>query len=318
VIDPTNPASTTPVNQIAADYQSNKDNEFIVGLERELMPNVALSATYTYRKSTDVASWFPRIGLTRADYTINPAESVTTPQGTYTAQTYSPNSAKVDASGGGRILTNRPDYYRRFGGVELALTKRMSNRWMLRGAFAWNDWTEHFPGPNGAQNPTPSEPRLLSQVTLSGPLVEGGQFVVRSYGTKGDAFFNAKWQASAQALVELPAGFEAGASLFGRQGYPFVAIIRTSAGRDGGAYRALATPEVDSQRFEDLWNLDVRLAKRQKLVGSLALTITADLFNVFNSGNVLQRTRQANGDAFYRINELINPRVARIGVRLLF
>jgi hypothetical protein len=318
VIDPNNPASTTPVNQIAADYESNKDNEFLVGLERELMPNLALSATYTYRKSTQVASWFPRIGLTRADYTINPRETVTTPQGTYSAQTFSPDPDKVDASGGGRILTNRPDYYRRFSGVELALTKRLSNRWMFRGAFAWNDWTEHFTGPDAAQNPTPSEPRLLSQVTLGGALVEGGQFVVRSYGTKGDAFFNAKWQASAQGLVELPAGFELGASLFGRQGYPFVAIIRTSAGRDGGSYRALATPEVDTQRFEDLWNLDLRLAKRQRLAGNLAITITADLFNVFNSGVVLQRTRQVNSGAFYNINELINPRVARIGLRLLF
>jgi hypothetical protein len=189
---------------------------------------------------------------------------------------------------------------------------------MFRGAFAWNDWTEHFPGPNGAQNPTPSEPRFVSQVTSSGPLVEGGQFVIRSYGTKGDTFFNAKWQASANALVELPAGFEAGASLFGRQGYPFVTIIRTSAGRDGGSYRALATPEADTKRFENLWNLDVRLARRQKLAGNLALTITADLFNVFNSGVVLQRSRQVNSGAFNNINELINPRVARIGVRLLF
>jgi hypothetical protein len=33
---------------------------------------------------------------------------------------------------------------------------------------------------------------------------------------------------------------------------------------------------------------------------------------------VLQRTRQVNSGAFNNINELINPRVARIGVRLLF
>jgi hypothetical protein len=42
------------------------------------------------------------------------------------------------------------------------------------------------------------------------------------------------------------------------------------------------------------------------------------VFNVFNSGAVLQRSRQVNSDAFYQINELINPRVARIGVRLQF
>jgi carboxypeptidase family protein/TonB-dependent receptor-like protein len=318
VIDPNNPASTTPINQIDPNYVANKDNEWIVGIERELRPNLAFSAAYTYRTSSDIPSWFPRLGLTRADYTINPPVTVTNAEGTFTAQTYSPNPDKVAATGGGRILTNRPDYSRKFNGIELSLIKRLSNKWMMRAAFSWNDWTEHFDGDAGIQNPTPSEPRTTIQITNGGPLVEGGQFVIRSYGAKGDAFYNSKWQFSTSALYQLPAGFEVGASLFGREGYPVVSIIRTSAGADGGSYRALATPNVDDIRLEDVWNLDLRLAKTLKLGGSLALAINADLFNVLNSGVVLQRTRQVNSGAYFQINEIINPRVARIGVRLLF
>jgi hypothetical protein len=189
---------------------------------------------------------------------------------------------------------------------------------MMRAAFSWNDWTERFPGPNGVQNPTPSEPRTAIQVTSGGPLVEGGQFVIRSYGAKGDAFYNSKWQFSTSALYQLPAGFEVGASLFGRQGYPVVSIIRTDAGSDGGSFRALATPEIDDIRLEDVWNLDLRLAKTMRIGAGLSLSLNADLFNVLNSGVVLQRTRQVNSDAFFQINEIINPRVMRVGVRLLF
>ena len=46
---------------------------------------------------------------------------------------------KVAATGGGRILTNRPDYERKFNGVELSLIKRLANKWMMRAAFSWND-----------------------------------------------------------------------------------------------------------------------------------------------------------------------------------
>ncbi|PYQ25872.1 MAG: hypothetical protein DMF81_01155, partial [Acidobacteria bacterium] len=52
--DPGNPNAVSSVQQIDPSYHSNKDNEVVVGLERELAPNLAASAAYTWRKSTDL------------------------------------------------------------------------------------------------------------------------------------------------------------------------------------------------------------------------------------------------------------------------
>ena len=54
-IDLTNPGGIgESPNQIDPDYHANIDNEVVVGLDRELAPNVALSVAYTWRKSTDL------------------------------------------------------------------------------------------------------------------------------------------------------------------------------------------------------------------------------------------------------------------------
>ena len=90
------------------------------------------------------------------------------------------------------------------------------------------------------------------------------------------------------------------------------------AGDDGGGFRALGTPQLDSVRLDDVWTLDLRLSKNVKIAGSTSVGITADLFNVFNDNVVLQRTRDARSGAFNQVNELINPRVVRIGLRLQF
>ena len=105
--------------------------------------------------------------------------------------------------------------------------------------------------------------------------------------------------------------FELGANLFGRQGYAMPLIVRGSAGADG-AIRTLATATVDENRYPNLWDLDLRLAKTFKFsAGSFAprVVLSADLFNVFDSGTVLGRNRQL-GSAAYR-----HPDGVEAGVR---
>lgn len=318
-VDPNNLGSNVSPNKIDPDYKANKDSEVIVGLDRELAANFGVGVAYTWRKSVDIPNWNPRIGLTRADYTANAPVTVTTPQGSFTGQSFTPDASKDT---GGRLLTNRPDYYRTYNGIELSATKRLANKWMMRAAFAYMDWTEHFDGPNAFQSPTRTQ--NTSGGSFGGPGVEGGQVIIKSYGSKTDTFYNSKWQVTASALYQLPYGIDLGASVLGRQGYPYVVIMRLPAGIDGRP-NVLATPAVDSIRFDNLWDLDFRLAKKVGLGKKTALRLSVDLFNVLNADTVLQRARTVNATStggingsFNRVNELINPRVARIGVRLEF
>src|SRR5262249_59764458 len=110
---------------------------------------VGAPAAYTWRRPTDIATWTPRIGLTTADYTQT--ASLTT--NGFTGVAFAPDPALIDASNGGRILTNRPDYFRRYDGLELTLNKRLSNKWMGRAAFSWMNWSAHYDGPGPIQNP---------------------------------------------------------------------------------------------------------------------------------------------------------------------
>jgi hypothetical protein len=278
------------------------------------MPNLSVGGAFTYRRTNDWPTWNPRIGMTSADYAI--VNTVTS--GGYTVTAYGPNAAKVAASGGGRILTNRPDYHSTYSGIELNLIKRLSNKWMARVAFSTNSWTEHFDGSAATQNPTRTD-STTGAVTgaLSGPLVEGGQIAPRSGGSgKGDIFYNARWQINANGFYQLPAGFEAGANLFGRQGYVIPLAIQTSAGLDGRV-RALATPKLDDNRYDNLWDLDLRLSKNFKFQ-RVGLLLAADVFNVLNSDTVLARSRLLGTSAFGLANEVISPRIMRVGFKITF
>ena len=50
---------------------------------------------------------------------------------------------------------------------------------------------------------------------------------------------------------------------------------------------------IGDQRLPDIWNFDMRLAWN-KGVGRAQLNLTADVFNVFNSGTVLRRVDTAD------------------------
>lgn len=322
-IDPANPAAVgTTVNKVDRDYKAKHDLEFILGVDREIAGNFAVGAAYTFRRANDW-TYRPRLGGACS----NPAEPTldtcpTIGPGSYTAnapvtntgltaRTFSPNAALVTAGGGGRLRTNRDGYFTLFNGVELTATKRLSNKWMARAAFSWNNWTENW---DSGVTPT----SLLGNPgrTETDPLVDGGQVASLSGGSGKASFYTSvKWQFYANALVQLPWSVDLSGAVFGKQGGPYPNTIRISAGRDA-TLNALATPEVDTIRYDNVWDVDLRLAKNVHF-GQGALTVSAELFNVLNANTVLSRVRTA-GPTLGRIEEILVPRTLRIGARLSF
>jgi hypothetical protein len=222
-----------------------------------------------------------------------------------------PNALLRPEVNGGFYLTNRKDYSWTYNGLEASIVKRLSNKWMGRLSFAWNNVVEHLgPGAYANSNPGPYP---------TDPKQDGGQVVQYGAGTSGKTYyFNAKWQFSANALYELPAGFEVAANVFGRQGYPNPIYLALDAGDIDGVIYVLADgTKVDTERFPNLWDLDLRLAKRLTL-GKANLTLAAEMFNVFNSNTEMNRINQANSTAFGRLDEILAPRIVRFGARVTF
>jgi hypothetical protein len=94
-------------------------------------------------------------------------------------------------------------------------------------------------------------------------------------------------------------------------------IIATGLGADGNR-RLLPAGGMDIERYDDFWNVDLRLAKSIKFGGRTSANLSLDLFNIFNTDSTLQQNRQINSGAFAQILEIPNPRILRLGVRLEF
>jgi len=158
-----------------------------------VIPNLAVQVNYSYTKTDDLFGNFNRphhaarrrhARRLRAGIRLLRHACRTAPP---TRPDLIPNAAKVAAGGNGFVTTNIPGYSTNFNGLELGLVKRLSNKWMSRVSFAWNNARDNYDSAAGIYdtngNPTP---------TLSEPLKNGGQFAPQSGGSgSGSIYINA-------------------------------------------------------------------------------------------------------------------------------
>jgi hypothetical protein len=320
--NPANPTAVTSANVIDPDLEAPVTTGLVVGFDRELMPNLAVQVSYNYSRTKNL-SYIPWRGLTVNDYAAGPVVSGTLPDGSpYSVQTFIPNATLIAANGNGRILTNNTDYVPTFNGVEIAVNKRLSNRWMMRAGISFNQATNQFDAErpvNSLGNPTPLDGFSSTANPSQGadPIQDGGPLAPSSAGSgSGEVFINAKWQVNVNGVYQLPWNMEIAGNLFGKQGTPYPLFIATALGRDG-SQNVLVTPELDALRFEDLWNLDLRVAKNIAY-NRLNVQLVADLFNVTNNNVDLNRQRNLGSPVFNQLTSNLSPRILRFGVRIGF
>jgi len=315
--NPANPTSVTSSSVIDPNLKPPVTQSIVAGVDRELIPNLALQVNYSYTRTSDLFGNFtgsitPRVGVVpgpNGDYAPGTTLTGTVPiYGIqYTVPTFVPNAAKVKAGGSGFLLATIPGYSTDYSGVEVSLVKRLSNKWMGRLGLSYNNAREHFSDANGMYdtngNPTP---------TLSEPLKDGGQFAPQSGGSgSGSIYINAKWQFNANALYQFPLGIEGSVNVFGRQGYPFPLFRQTALGAD--SLSVLVTPQIDTLRYPNLWDTDLRIAK-QFHAQMVNIRLIGDLFNVMNANTVLVRNNNVASSSFNTIAQNLSPRIFRIGL----
>jgi hypothetical protein len=319
--NPANPTAVTSANQLDPNLKAPKTTSIVIGVDRELIPNLAVTANYSMTRTTDLFGNFtgtitPRVGVTLANYTPGSGFTGTLPDGTvYNVPTWIPDPAAITAGGNGFLTTNIPGFATSYQGIELGITKRLSHKWMSRVGFAWNDASEHFDEKAGMidtnGNPTP---------TATEPLKDGGQFAPQSGGSgAGTIYINAKWQFNANAMYQAPWGLELSANVFGRQGYPFP-IVRTGTAAALGSDSSLSvlvSPEIDAFRFPNLWNTDIRVA-RQFTADRVHLRAIFDVFNIMNANTALVRVNNVSASNFNALAQNLSPRIARVGIVLGF
>jgi hypothetical protein len=328
-LDPFNPG--VPTRRWDDDLDAPHTDEFLLGFEREVLADFSVGVNGTYRKLYDIIELAPEKTpgggdfYTRADYVFAGTEEHRIPNGgpAFSVDVYD-LAPGVDAPAY-FVFRNRPDYSQTYKGLELMATKRMSRRWMMRGSLTWQDWTQNV-GEDSFSNPT----RIRDSLTGNCTTCDGGQVVQGSgtgSGAKGGIYINSKWAYNVTGAYQIPViETSFGFSLTGRQGYPIPYIYRASTSE--GPQPVLIDEDIATYRLPNVNVLDLRLARDLRL-GPVGLTISADVFNVFNRNTVLQRnvasgidTNDDPDDPTFavqnRITELLSPRVIRLGARLTF
>jgi hypothetical protein len=337
-INPANPTSLTSTRRVDYDMNPPTTDEFLVGVEHELWTDFTVGFTYTHRINNDLpVVRFEKTQGAGDFYTSADYELVRNTGGSFTGNghSFSTGTAAVYQLKAGvptptfSVITNRPDYSQTYDGIEVTATKRLANRWMLRVNASYNDYTEDC-GSGSYANPTrglPSTGIVNGAAEWGGPAAcIGGQLAPQSAGSGafGNVFIGSKYNANISGVYTAPWGINLGANLLYRQGYPNVLRSTVSGLRGGSA--TVALEPVGDRRFDNVYQLDLRVAKDFRIMNLATFSVSADIFNATNERTILQRNgaiiNNAGTDAFaaagYRITELQAPRVYRIGGKLTF
>jgi len=308
--DISNPSNVGTPNHVVGDYKTPITHEFMVGVDRELMTNVALSASYTFRYFTNF-NWRPIQGVSAASYAQ---------RGTYTGSLQPVGSFSVPYYGVTTVPANRTrteykdrdGYSQRFQGLEISATKRMSNRWMARAGFSWNDHREYFDGNNSRTDPTS---------TLQNPNIDGGHVMSATGGSGKSQIYIVlpQYQFILNGLYQAPGGVNIGMNMVTRQGYAMPYSRSNVATGDplGNNKNLLLVDDVTKFRLPMVTSLDMRLGKEFAIKSSTA-NIDLDVFNVLNSATVLGRQYDLRLTSANQVREIMNPRILRVGFRFAF
>jgi hypothetical protein len=319
-----NPGSNIPNVRWDPNIDPPHTDELLLGFETEMMADVSLGANFTYRHMDDFVTtkYEKNRGAgdfyTTADYILHAPATGSINGRNYSLPYYVIDPAKNPGGFSGYgVITNRPDYTQTYKGIEVNLTKRMSNRWMMRGNFSITDWTQDV-GPGAIVDPSRLRP---TTAPLTGCNNCDGANVVQGSGSgsgaKGGVYINSKWSYNLTGAYQIPfIETSLGFNFVGRQGYanPYAHRVNTD---EGFKYLLLDTDPAD-RRQKDVTNLDLRLAKDLRVMGGVGVTISVDAFNVFNSQTILQRNTRVGVASGGRVTELVSPRVFRLGARLTF
>ena len=327
---------------------SPRTQEITLGLEREFRPDLTAAAVVTFRRFDNydwAKAYYP------ADiYPSTPDLVIDETQAWYEAAGTVPDKITVyDDEGevekeydlldaGGKTwylpiesfpgetpyrMVDKSTAYRTYLGLDLSVTKRLSHRWFMNASVTLQDqrvhWGTSFIDPT---NQWALDGKAYANVSAYGP---GGKVPVQMYS---------RWLAKLSALYQMPLGITVSATLVAREGWKvpnYVALSFADEESWPGLYRTnvvyLQTLEKDS--LPGLKNLSFRIEKSLKLASG-RMVFMADVFNLFNSASV-NRAYDAYLGVYYvdteefvansysrRYNEILNPRVMRLGVRFEF
>jgi outer membrane receptor protein involved in Fe transport len=277
---------------VETNLKATYDDQIIAGIDHELLPNFKVSLSYQYKKKNNIIddavydfaagqTWYkPDSGNWVPFTTTIPAVDQ------FPAQTVTMYFMKSSAPELMYKLTNLPEAYRKYSGLDITFEKRFSHGWQLGGSVTWSKTWGNIAGGYGNIWGYESAGNTANWfVNTDGRTAEDRPLVLKLFGT-----FN------------IPFGFLCSFYYNAYSGTPWqrsVTIYAPSAWGDANGIDRVRYPSATvnietpgTRRNYWFQNCDFRLEKKFELGSLGAISGYLDIYNLF--GN-------------YYVNATLNP-----------
>jgi hypothetical protein len=271
--------------RIDPDLKRPYSDEFNLGVERELGPNLNFGVTYYRRHNRRLISGI-NLAVSPGSYTEVTVEGPTGPIRAFNQDPDTLGDADL-------VVTNIDGLEHTYNGVEFAVTKRMADNWQLVGGYTVGAVEGLFDRGFGDDFNNPN----LNINREGAKIDKDSTHVFKLIGT-----------------YIFPKEVTVSTNLKYFTGQPVQENI-TIRGLNQGTETILANPR-GTTRLDNVTLWDFRISKVFN-VGSTRMEAMFDVFNLLNQSSATAINTNV-GPTFGRISEILPPRVARLGLQVRF
>ena len=334
---------------------STRTRDFMISLEREIAADFSAAVNFTMRRYDNFdfnMTYYPASqGYTGAlaDLIIDPQTPPT--QGpwyvkagtipstvTIGGKTYDTKGAAgrdyympasyYPTAGTPYAMMRKSDSYNTYTGLEFVVTKRLSNKWFMNASFTWQNQKNHW----GTDFFDPTNQWMSDGMAY-------GQWGGGASG-KVPVLMYTRWMFKVSAMYQLPLDINISGTFNAREGWKVPNYFYIENDNAPNPYytwsTSIYTEEVVADSLPTFYNFTLRIEK-MVTIGGGRLYLMADCFNLLNSALINRSYEAYFGDAYFHnvgtvstqydswgnptnrtLNEILNPRVVRFGVRFEF
>jgi hypothetical protein len=301
-----------PNNVVNPNEKQPKYDELSISLERELISNLAVKGTAIYSRTTNVI---------RTQNNLRPYEAYNVPVtnrdpgpdgsvGTFDDPGTSVTYFEFSQALAGRrfeefMPVNDPNVNQSYKGMELAVVKRLSNRWQFMGSYSATK--KNIP---------------IYGYLSSGSFITGSFDSAHNVGnlTPNDEINRADrtWERNGKVMGAyiFPANVQVSANFEHRSGDVFARQVRFTGGRTIPSI-VLNVDPIGSQRTPDLNLLTFRVEKTFSVFDTHKMAVRVNLYNALNASTATVVDARS-GARFLRPVNILPPRIAEVSASYTF